>query len=308
MISAASVKNRLANKAKASGKTMQELLIMYCLERTLYRLSISKYSDKFTLKGGVLLYALFDGNYTRTTADVDLLAEKISNDVLNMYDVFREIISVKADDPIRYDLASLKVETIIENKKYHGLNVSLLSFLDKTKVNISIDIGFGDVIYPNKIKMDYPVILDDDNPNIYVYSLYSCIAEKFEAIVSLGYENSRLKDFYDTYVIANSFDLKSNELIEAIKGTFSHRNTNLDTIVVFESNFIDDTMLKRWNSFIKKKRAMIKISLKETIDLIGNLLIPVVDAIKLNNDFHKLWNHSTLKWESLELKDLLIEK
>lgn len=74
MISADSVKNRLANKAKATGKTMQELLIMYCLERTLYRLSISKYSDKFTLEGGVLLYALFDGKYSRTTADIDLLA------------------------------------------------------------------------------------------------------------------------------------------------------------------------------------------------------------------------------------------
>ena len=200
MISADSVKNRLYNKAKATGKTMQELLIMYCLERTLYRLSISKYADKFTLKGGVLLYALFDGNYARTTADIDLLAEKMSNDVLNMYNVFKEILSVKTDDPIRYDLESLEVEIITENKKYHGLNVSLLAYLDKTQINISIDIGFDDIIYPSKVKMDYPVILNDYYPSIYVYSIYSCIAEKFEAIVSLGYDNSRLKDFYDIYV------------------------------------------------------------------------------------------------------------
>ena len=297
MISADSVKNRLYNKAKATGKTMQELLIMYCLERTLYRLSISKYSDKFTLKGGVLLYAMFDGNYARTTADVDLLAEKMSNDVLNMCNVFKEILSVKTDDPIRYDLESLKVEVITENKKYHGLNVSLLAYLDKTQINISIDIGFDDIIYPSKVKMDYPVILNDDNPNIYVYSIYSCIAEKFEAIVSLGYDNSRLKDFYDIYIIANSFDLKSSELIEAIKETFHHRNTNYNKIVVFDNDFMDSVTIKRWNSFVKKKKVMINISLEDTINLIRVLLEPIVEVIKNNQDFSKKWNHISLNWE-----------
>ena len=297
MSSADSVKNRLYNKSKITGKTMQELLIMYCLERTLYRLSISKYADKFTLKGGVLLYALFDGNYARTTADVDLLAEKMSNDVLNMYNVFKEILSVKADDPIRYDLESLEVEVITENKKYHGLNVSLLAYLDKTQIIISIDIGFDDIIYPSKVKMDYPVILNDDNPNIYVYSVYSCIAEKFEAIVSLGYDNSRLKDFYDIYVVANSFDLKSSELIEAIKETFHHRNTNFNTIVVFDNDFMDSVTIKRWNSFVKKKKVMINISLEDTINLIRVLLEPIVEVIKNNQDFSKKWNHISLNWE-----------
>ena len=297
MISADSVKNRLYNKAKITGKTMQELLIMYCLERTLYRLSISKYSDKFILKGGVLLYALFDGNYARTTADVDLLAEKIPNDVLNMCNVFKEILSVKADDPIRYDLESLVVEVITENKKYHGLNVSLLAYLDKTQINISIDIGFDDIIHPSKVKMDYPVILNDDNPSIYAYSIYSCIAEKFEAIVSLGYDNSRLKDFYDIYIIANSFDLKSSELIEAIKETFHHRNTNYNTIVVFDNDFMDSVTIKRWNSFVKKKKVMINISLEDTINLIRALLEPIVEVIKKNQDFSKKWNHISLNWE-----------
>lgn len=297
MSSADSVKNRLYNKSKITGKTMQELLIMYCLERTLYRLSISKYADKFTLKGGVLLYALFGGNYARTTADVDLLAEKMSNDVLNMYNVFKEILSVKADDPIRYDLESLEVEVITENKKYHGLNVSLLAYLDKTQINISIDIGFDDIIYPTKVKMDYPVILNDYYPSIYVYSIYSCIAEKFEAIVSLGYDNSRLKDFYDIYVIANSFDLKSSELIEAIKETFHHRNTNYNTIVVFDNDFMDSVTIKRWNSFVKKKKVMINISLEDTINLIRVLLEPIVEVIKNNQDFSKKWNHISLNWE-----------
>ncbi len=297
MISADSIKNKLSYIAKATGKTMQELLTMYCLERTLYRFSISEFSDKFILKGGVLLYAMFNGNYSRTTADVDFLAEKISNDTLAIHDVLIQILQIKTNDPIKYDFDSLKIETITENKKYHGLNVSLLSYLDKTKVNISIDIGFGDIIYPQKIKVEYPTILNDDNPNIYVYSLYSCIAEKFEAIVSLGYYNSRLKDFYDTYVIANSFDFESNQLIEAIKETFNQRNTGLNSIVLFDNNFIDDTMIKRWNSFIIKKKAMIKVSLENAVELIRSFLEPIVNAITSEQYFSKNWDHTTLNWK-----------
>ena len=297
MISADSVKNRLRNISKATGKTMQELLIMYCLERTLYRLSISNYSNKFVLKGGVLLYALFNGNYARTTADVDLLAEKISNDVEEMYRIFQDILSIKTNDPIIYDLKTLNVTTITEHKKYHGLNVSVLAFLDRAQINLSVDIGFGDVIYPNKVKMDYPVILDDDNSIIYAYSIYSCIAEKFEAIVSLGYDNSRLKDFYDIYVIVSSFDLTGNELFNAIKETFGHRNTKFDEIVIFENDFLDEIRIKRWNSFIKKKKAMMELSLEDTINLINKLLIPIVNALTNDEEFNKYWDSSTLTWK-----------
>ena len=297
MISADSVKNRLSNISKATGKTMQELLIMYCLERTLYRLSISSYSNKFVLKGGVLLYALFNGSYARTTADVDLLAERISNDVEEMYRIFQDILSIKTNDPIIYDLKTLNVTTITEHKKYHGLNVSVLAFLDRTQINLSVDIGFGDVIYPNKVKMDYPVILDDDNPIIYAYSIYSCIAEKFEAIVSLGYDNSRLKDFYDIYVIVSSFDLNGNELFNAIKETFNHRNTKFDEIIIFENDFLDDIRIKRWNSFIMKKKAMMELSLKDTINLINKLLIPIVNALTNDEEFNKYWDSSTLTWK-----------
>ena len=297
MISADSIKNRLRNISKTTGKTMQELLIMYCLERTLYRLSISNYSSKFVLKGGVLLYALFNGNYARTTADVDLLAEKISNDVDEMYKIFQDILSVKTNDPIIYDLNTLKVAVIAEQKKYHGLNVSVLAFLDSTQINLSVDIGFGDVIYPNKVKMDYPVILNDDNPILYAYSIYSCIAEKFEAIVSLGYDNSRLKDFYDIYVIANSFDLNGSELSNAINETFDHRNTKFDEIVIFEDDFLDVVRIKRWNSFIKKKKAMMELSLENTINLINKLLIPIVNAITNDEGFNKKWDSSTLTWK-----------
>ena len=185
MNNVASIKDRLKNKSIATGKTVQELLTAYGLERTIFRLSKSQYASNFTLKGGVFLYAVFDGNYSRATTDIDLLAQRISNDVEDMRAVFIEIFSLDVDDPLRFTLNSLDVHPITEFKQYHGVNISIMAYLDKTRIPISIDIGFGDVIVPERVMMDFPVILSDENPRIYAYSLCSSVAEKFEAIVSL---------------------------------------------------------------------------------------------------------------------------
>ena len=111
------------------------------------------------------------------------------------------------------------------------------------------------LIYPNRVEMDFPSILGDEAPRIYAYSLSSTVAEKFEAIVSLGYDNSRFKDFYDLYVLMGTHDFDANELSEAVKETFGHRCTPMSEIVAFESVFADDPLrLSRWNAFVRKKR------------------------------------------------------
>ncbi|MGB4438364.1 MAG: nucleotidyl transferase AbiEii/AbiGii toxin family protein [Sedimentibacter sp.] len=183
MISAESVKARLKNQASKRGHILQEELTAYVLERTIYRISISDYVDKFTLKGGIFLYALFEGNFTRVTTDIDLLAQMISNETDNIKRIFDEIFSIEVDDALRYDLKSLDVHTITEFKKYPGVNVSITVYLDKSRIQVSIDIGFGDVIYPERVLMDFPVLLDMETPRIYVYSIASVVAEKLEAIV-----------------------------------------------------------------------------------------------------------------------------
>ena len=134
MISAISVKDRLKKQAIEEKKTMQDKIVMYGLERTIYRLSISEYAERFTLKGGIFLYALFNGDYTRATTDIDLLAQCISNDIEEMKKVFKEIFSIKCDDALRFDLNTLDVIYITEFKEYHGVKVSILGHLDKTKV------------------------------------------------------------------------------------------------------------------------------------------------------------------------------
>ena len=196
-MNADSIKARLKNFAISNNITFQEALIYYGLERTVYRISVSEYAEHFVLKGGIFLYAIFDRNYERATTDIDLLARKISNSSEEMKQVFKDILAQTEDDALVFDTGSVSVEDITEFKEYHGLHISVVGYLDRTKIPIGIDIGFGDIIYPNAVKMDFPVILDMEAPRINVYSLESSIAEKLEAIIHTGYLNSRYKDFYE---------------------------------------------------------------------------------------------------------------
>jgi len=297
MISAVSVKDRLKNLAKEDGRTMQDELVTYGLERAIYRLSISEYAERFTLKGGIFLYALFDGNFARATVDIDLLAQHISNDAEEMKKVFQDIFSIKCDDALQFDLESLDIINITEFKEYHGVNVSIMGYLDRTRVSVSIDIGFGDVVYPERMRMTFPVLLDMDAPEVYAYSIYSVIAEKFEAFVSLGLANGRYKDFYDIYVLSANYDLNGNELKNAIVETFMHRETTFDDIVAFEPDFIEDTVRQgRWNAFIKKKKAMMKIEFEEAIEQSKKLLLPIVEAIEQNKKFDYQWDRDKKEW------------
>lgn len=297
MSSAVSVKDRLKNKSRSTGKTMQELLTAYGLERTIYRLSKSRYKEHFILKGGIFLYALYDGSYVRATTDIDFLAQRISNDTENIKQVFSEIFSIETDDPLRFEINSLNVKPIAEMKKYHGVNVSVIAYLDRTSINVSIDIGFGDVIVPNKVEMDFPVVLSDESPQVYAYSLCSTIAEKFEAIVSLAYDNTRFKDYYDIYVLSTTQDFDGKELMEAIMETFENRHTSLTEIVAFEEGFaVEPLRQTRWKAFVKKKKAMLPVSLEDTIAGIQQFIQPVVDAVINNEKFDRKWSHEQKKW------------
>ena len=297
MISATSIKDRLKNQAVSSGKTFQEALTAYGLERTVYRLSVSEYVERFTLKGGIFLYALFGGQFARATSDIDLLARNMPNDSEEMKRVFEQIFAIECDDALRYDLSTLDVVDITEFKEYHGVNVSIMAYLDRSKVPVSIDIGFGDVVYPDKVKMDFPVMLDMEAPEIYAYSIASVISEKFEAIVSLGDANSRYKDFYDIYILADRYDLDGLELKEAVKETFEYRRTGFDDIFAFKDEFTaSEIHQSRWKAFLKKKKALVNVELVEVISLLRGLLLPIVESFTKDQEYVAKWNHEQRSW------------
>ena len=126
----------------------------------------------------------------------------------------------------------------------------------------------------------------------------SCIAEKFEALASLGYDNSRFKDYYDLYILIKSYDFEGSKLQKAVMETFEHRNTDIETeIVAFKEGFAEDPIRKsRWNSFVKKKRTMLPVTLEETIELLKLFMNPVVNSIRMGLSFQLKWECKNQEW------------
>lgn len=284
-MNADSVKARLKNFAIKSGCTFQEALTYYGLERAIYRISISEYAEHFVLKGGIFLYAIFGRNYERATTDVDFLARRISNSSEEMKAIFQKIFSQDVDDALVFDIDAITVENITELKEYHGLHVSFVGYLDRTKIPIGIDIGFGDVIYPDAVKMDFPVILDMEAPRVNAYSLETLIAEKLEAIIHNGYLNSRYKDFYDIYVLSTNYEFSYEGLRNAVIQTFENRKTQMTMdAAAFSEEFLNDPMHQtRWKSFLKKKKALIQISLSDAMDWIKAFVCPLLEGMEKTN-------------------------
>ena len=246
-----------------------------------------------------MLYAMYHGDFTRGTADVDLLGQQINSDIDTIKNSFIEIFSIQyPEDGILYDVSSLKATKITEFKKYPGINIMIEGYLDRTKITVHIDIGFGDVVYPEISTMEYPTLLDQQAPILQTYSKESIIAEKFQAIVSLGNANSRMKDFYDIYALLNSFNFQSDILAQAIKETFDNRKTSFDIITAFEDDFITDQYRRRmWASFLKAKNVLSVIELEEVISKIKRFLSPLIEIITQSTTQSKIWNHNICEWK-----------
>lgn len=297
-----SIKAKLKNRAIKNNRSYHEVITIYGLERMLYRLSISPYKEHFVLKGGILLYALFKDNYMRGTADVDFLGHNISNTTNDIATVFKEIFSIECpQDGISFDLDSLRAIQIAEFKKYAGTQISIDGYLGRTKLRVSIDIAFGDVIFPSSILMEYPTLLDQERPLIRAYTIESVISEKFEAIISLGKANSRMKDFYDIYVLSRSMDFLGETLKTAIKETLDNRKTKMDVIVAFEFGFCDEPYRKgQWTSFTRAKNIDSLLSFPEVITQIEAFLYPIIEALRKKTNFQKKWNSSLFLWENIK--------
>ncbi len=295
-MNADSAKAKLKNFAIKNGCTFQEALTYYALERTIYRISVSPYADHFVLKGGIFLYAVFERSYPRATADVDFLAQRISNSEEEMKVVFRDILSLDTGDALIFDPNSINVVNITECKQYHGLHVSAVSCLGRTRIPIGIDIGFGDAIYPDVVKTDFPVILDMEPPRVSAYSLESSIAEKLEAIIRNGYLNSRYKDFYDIYVLSKKYRFQYADLKGAVKETFENRKTAMMmNTPAFGNEFIDDPVHQtRWNAFLKKKKALIQVTINEAMERIKKFASPLLENQSGELSF---WDNEKGSWQ-----------
>lgn len=285
----ASVRDRLLNKARAEKLDFNLLLTRYALERMLYRLSISKQRDQFLLKGALLFDLWFDVPH-RPTHDADFLGFG-SAEIPHIEEIFRDICRIEVEDGIAFQPDTVKAAEIRKEANYAGVRVTLLGMLDSARCAVQIDIGFGDAVVPGPDEVHYPVILGEmPGPHLHVYPRYTVVAEKLEALTSLGMLNSRMKDYFDLWILAKHSDFDGQILSRAVAATFDRRRTAVPTGVPIglSDEFINDAQKgKQWQGFLRKN-ALDPMSLATVVADLRDFLMPVLAVIAAggSHDYH----------------------
>lgn len=236
---AASVQARLQNQARATKRPFQELLQYYAMERFLYRLSMTPHRARFVLKGALMLH-VWDAPLARATKDLDFLG-RLDNSLENLERVVREVCTADVEpDGMVFDPTTVKTESIKEDADYEGVRVRFVGLLGKARVAMQIDVGFGDVVTPGAVDITYPALLDFPAPSLSGYPRETVVAEKFQAMVYLRTLNSRMKDFYDVWLLARQFAFDGAVLQNAIAATFKNRETAIDVApIAFTPEFTE---------------------------------------------------------------------
>ena len=277
---AASVRARLLNLAKTQGVDFNQVLVRFALERTLYRLTQSRYANRFMLKGALLFTLWYDMPH-RPTRDADLLGFGPS-DPDSLSEVFREVAAVVVDDGIKFDPGSVAVSEIRNDAGYDGVRVIVYGELARARCRTQIDVGFGDAVTPEPQDATYPTMLSDlPAPRVRVYPTYTVIAEKYHAIALLGMANSRLKDYFDLSLILHREKLDADLLAQAIEATFIRRGTPIpETFPVgLTDEFAEDaSRVQLWLAFLKKN----ELPSETLASVVARLRVGLAPALRTN--------------------------
>jgi predicted nucleotidyltransferase component of viral defense system len=288
---AASVRQPLLIKARETGRPFSELLQYFAMERFLYRLSKSHYADNFVLKGALML-TVWGAPLTRPTMDIDLLG-RIDNSIGTIVELTREICRQEVEpDGIDFDIATVEAERIAEDADYEGIRIRFRGSLDTAQIVMQLDIGFGDIIIPSPEPTNYPTLLDLPAPHLRGYSRESTIAEKFEAMVKLGILNSRMKDFFDIWLMSRQFDFNGVTLAEAILKTFSTRGTKIpaEPLALTDVFAKDTSKAAQWRGFLRRNRlSEAPKDLMEVIVSTAAFLKPIAEHLAAGHAFKSIW-------------------
>lgn len=277
-----SIRSKLFNIAKEENVFYQTVLTRYFHERLLYRISQTRFRENFYLKGGALMYA-YERFVARPTLDIDFLGNNINNDSSSIAEAFKEICSIACiEDGVNFDATNITARNITELRDYHGVRLSIPVSMDTIAQVMTMDIGFGDVITPSPVNLDYPILLEHlPNVNILAYSLETVIAEKLHTVVDLADQSSRMKDYYDLFTILNNEQYDANILQEAVIRTFMNRHTSFDAnTMFFRQEFPENQQMQiKWQAYIKKITKTTNLSFTEVATYIQEILRPYWENI-----------------------------
>lgn len=272
---AASVRQRLLNLARAEGQAFDVVLVAFGLERLIYRLSVSPHRDRFVLKGGMLV-TLWTKDRGRFTRDIDFLSFGAEDEAILKKSI-AEILAIDADDGLIFDDASLTAAPIREDQVYGGMRLKTVAYLEKTRIPITIDVGFGDALANPDYTLDYGSLLDFPSASVRAYSPETVIAEKFQAVVALGVINGRMKDYYDLWALPKAVDLDSDDLLASIEKTFERRQTAVPKERppgLSQAFAMDATKAAQWRAY-SEATEIEGMSLAQVVDDIWAMLEPV---------------------------------
>ena len=287
---AASVRARLLNRARETQQDFSLVLTRYAIERLLYRISISNHADQFLLKGALLFELWFDIPH-RPTRDADFLGFG-SAELPRIESIFKDICAIETPDGVAFQADTVRATEIRKDANYAGVRVTLLGLIDGARCQIQVDIGFGDAVTPGPEDVAYPVMLSEfEAPKLRVYPRYTVVAEKFEALSSLGIANSRMKDYFDLWILARTTDFDGDILRQAVQATFDCRKTALTGQAPFglTDAFAQDLQKQaQWRAFLRKNK-LEALELGEVIVVLSAFLLPVVNAASANVAFPVRW-------------------
>ena len=294
----ASVLDRLRNIAREQDIDFNFLLLRYVQERLLSRLAQSGHVNRFILKGGFLFLA-YNIDKARPTKDIDFLGVDVPSDRNGLERLIKEIASIDINDGARFLPDSVKSQVIKEDADYEGVRVTLTAMIGSARNTIQIDIGFGDIVTPHPLQMDYPTLLDKEEIKVLAYSKETIVAEKFEAIVKLTSFNTRMKDYYDISFLSHEFDFEGASLQLAIRNTFRRRQTSVDSgRELLDSDFVSQaTFYRHWEAFKKRTRLTTERDFMSIFAEMRSFLAPIVNGELKGRPVNILWKRKTRRWE-----------
>ncbi len=287
----ASVLARLRAIAQQRHEEFQVTLTQYCLERLLARLAVSTHRERFILKGALLLRVLIE-QARRVTRDLDLLGFG-SSEAADIEQTMRDICATQvAPDGVRFDVDTLTVAPIREGQEYGGQRVTITAFIKAVRMPLQIDIGFGDSVVPGAVAISYPTMLGSERPSLRGYPLETVVAEKCQALVALGLLNSRMKDFYDLYLISGSQTFEGATLLRALTGTFSRRDTQHpigEPTGLTDAFALDAGKQALWRAYLNRDGLTDVPALGVVVRDLRTFLMPLLTAMQADAPAPQTW-------------------
>lgn len=263
----------LRARARREGRPTDELLVLYILERFLFRVSVSPYRDRLVLKGGMLLAALDE---RRPTADVDLLAEAIDNEIESISAVVREVLAIDADDGVTFDESDLRAVAIRDADPYTGVRITVPARIDRARHPLRIDINVGDPVTPAPVEVAYPALLDEPF-DLVGYPLETVLAEKVVTMVDRGDATTRNRDFADVFVLTGRHPIDAALLSSAVRATGEHRGSDLRPL---RSVLVDLATMRQadWSRFLARSglEDAAPPSFAEAIEAVADFADPIL--------------------------------